>query len=347
VGIFFVLSGFVIRHVTCKRHSTLDNYLKDRASRIYSVVLPALVLTLLADMTSRRINPGFYANWSELATHPLERIFENLVFSAQLWTRDVSPLSNSPFWSLNYEVAYYVLYGCAFYLTGRKRIFWIAVTMLVVGPKILLLFPVWLIGCLAHDLYQRWNGSGRTAANLNWAIAGSLALAVGAFVAIRVDRGLLHSALQLRSFLYVESQRLNLGMTGGGISFYAVGLFGSIFFMRLLLAVRRIKVAADTKLVRMTRFISEGTFPIYLLHFPLYVLIAACIPYDHSSPFQKGLIFLAILTIGVLAGPPCNLLKVKLRSIGSKRTDAKVTAQGAAILLTPDYSRSESFSTHE
>ena len=326
VAIFFVLSGFVIRYVTCRRRSILDNYLKDRVSRIYSVVIPALLVTLAADTISRHINRAFYMSWSEYATHPISRIFENMIFTAQLWTRDVSPLSNSPFWSLNYEVAYYVLYGCAFYLTGRRRLFWIAVTVLVVGPKILLLFPVWLIGCFGHDLYQKQSGSGRLASDLNWAIAGGLVIVAGAGVAMWINRGLFNAALLLHSQMYVESQRLKLGMTGDGLAFYAIGLVGCVIFLRVLLMVRRFEIGSDTKMVRVARFIAEGTFPIYLLHFPLYVLIAACIPYNHASLFQKGLILLTILALGVLAGHPCNSLKTRLRSLTLERAKVETAA---------------------
>ncbi|MEO6910356.1 MAG: acyltransferase family protein [Edaphobacter sp.] len=47
VAIFFVLSGFVIRLVTTARVVDARDYVIDRASRIYSVVLPAIALTLL------------------------------------------------------------------------------------------------------------------------------------------------------------------------------------------------------------------------------------------------------------------------------------------------------------
>lgn len=300
--------------------------MKDRVSRIYSVVIPALVVTLVADAISRRVNPAFYANWSEYATHPLNRIFENMVFTAQLWARDVSPLSNSPFWSLNYEVAYYALYGCAFYLTGRRRIFWIAMIALVVGPKMLLLFPVWLIGCFAHDLYQKQRRSGRLAANLNRAIVGAIVVVIGIGLAMRFNHGLVNAAHLLRSRMYEESQRLKLGMTGGGLSFYAIGLVGCVIFLRLLLLVRRFEIRSDTKLVRVVRFISEGTFPIYLLHFPLYVLIAACVPYNHASLVQKGMILSTILTLGVLAAHPCNVLKTRLRSLTLERAKVETVA---------------------
>jgi len=308
VAVFFVLSGFVIRYVTCRRPSTFEKYSKDRASRIYSVVLPALLVTLIADSISRHVNPVFYvSNWGTFS-RPLGGMFENLVFSAQVWKRDISPLSNSPFWSLNYEVAYYVLYGCWFYLTGRKRWFWIAAITLIEGPSVIYLFPLWIAGCIAHDLYQKWNASGTTALHLNRAILGILGVLTVAFIATQVSHRLGQAAAHLITSKSFQRGRLRPGQ-------YSFGLVGTIFFMRLLLAARQIHIATDTRLVRFVRFVSEGTFPLYLLHFPLLVLIAACIPYNHASAFQKILIFLTVLTVGVLAGHPCNVLKVKLRNL--------------------------------
>jgi peptidoglycan/LPS O-acetylase OafA/YrhL len=41
---------------------------------------------------------------------------------------------------------------------------------------------------------------------------------------------------------------------------------------------------------RVVQFIPEGTFPIYLLHFPLLVLLASTVPYDRASAPQKCLL---------------------------------------------------------
>ena len=71
VAVFFVLSGFVIRYVTCRRRGTFESYSKDRASRIYSVVIPALLVTVIADSIARHVNPAFYlSNWGDSPSDP-------------------------------------------------------------------------------------------------------------------------------------------------------------------------------------------------------------------------------------------------------------------------------------
>ena len=314
VAIFFVLSGFVIRFVTTYKPSTFGHYLKDRASRIYSVALPALLLTWAADSVSHRVNPAYYSTW----LHPQStwlQLFTNSTFTAQLWTLDISPLSNSPFWSLNYEVGYYVLYGCGFYLRGYKRVLAVAVTMLVLGPKILFLFPVWLIGAYAYDLYQLWNEKGVTASRIT-RLLGATALALTVFgVVLSLDHPLLHTLVQRQLALHRLSMRYQMGMTGGALGFIVFAYLGTVVFLRALFYVRSLTLARDSPAVRWVRFIAEGTFPIYVIHFPLYVLIAACVPYNHRSVPQLGAILLLILTLGVLAGHPANLLKSRLRGM--------------------------------
>ena len=57
---FFVLSGFVIAHVTSNAESSPQSYTIARISRLYSVVIPALILTFICDNIGLRIDPAFY-----------------------------------------------------------------------------------------------------------------------------------------------------------------------------------------------------------------------------------------------------------------------------------------------
>jgi len=309
VAVFFLLSGFVIRYVTCRKPATLKHYLSDRASRIYSIALPALLFTLFADSISRHVNPTFYSPWEGTWTHPLLAIGKNLIFCGQLWTHNTDPLSNSPYWSINYEVAYYLLYGCWFYLTGLKKWFWIAGVCLFFGPRVLYLAPLWILGCAAHDLYRQWTSHGAKSSRLVWISLGSLSLLTASLTALCLETDTLLPHQGNYALLRIAFSS-NVRPTD-----YLFGAIWSIFFVGLLFAARQITMDARSVLARAAHFLSEGTFPIYLLHFPLYVLMAACIPYNHASPTQKIAIYLGVLTIGILAGHPGNLLKNKLRTL--------------------------------
>ncbi len=90
-------------------------YFIDRASRIYSVVVPALVITVLCEIAARAFYRPMFV-FPPLPWHDLPfQIGANLIFQAQDWGYEISPLSNDAFWSLSFECLYYVVYGLLFY----------------------------------------------------------------------------------------------------------------------------------------------------------------------------------------------------------------------------------------
>jgi peptidoglycan/LPS O-acetylase OafA/YrhL len=150
VLVFFVLSGFVIAWITETKEQTIEEYALSRAARLYSVILPVFLITAVLDGLGSAIDPRLYElEWRLSTVHPLVGYALSVVFLGQSWTLDVAPRSDLPFWSLNYEAWYYVLFAAAIFLQGRRRITALIVAALLAGPKILLLFPVWLMGAAA------------------------------------------------------------------------------------------------------------------------------------------------------------------------------------------------------
>jgi len=60
VMVFFVLSGFVIAWVTETRERSIDEYALSRVARLYSVIVPAFILTAVVDHVGMAINPALY-----------------------------------------------------------------------------------------------------------------------------------------------------------------------------------------------------------------------------------------------------------------------------------------------
>jgi peptidoglycan/LPS O-acetylase OafA/YrhL len=60
VDVFFVLSGFVIAYVSATRERQAGIYFASRATRIYSVAVPAIVLTAALDYVGLRENAAVY-----------------------------------------------------------------------------------------------------------------------------------------------------------------------------------------------------------------------------------------------------------------------------------------------
>lgn len=147
VIVFFVLSGFVIQYVTTHKETQLYDYSIARLARLYSVVLPALLLTLLCDSLGQAIKPEIYAQ--EFQTQPWLRLTASALFLSQSWGWDLTTLSNTAFWSLPYEFWYYQIFAAALFLRGRQRIFWVVFGCLAAGPSILVYLPIWLFGAAA------------------------------------------------------------------------------------------------------------------------------------------------------------------------------------------------------
>lgn len=88
----------------------------------------------------------------------LPDIVTSLLFLNHSWTHEAEAPFNIPYWSLCYEVWYYIIFGIAFFAPVRKRIFWSAIACLVAGPAILLLMPVWLMGVWLARRRPHFNG---------------------------------------------------------------------------------------------------------------------------------------------------------------------------------------------
>jgi peptidoglycan/LPS O-acetylase OafA/YrhL len=297
----FLLSGLVIRYVTVIRRGRMTDFWVDRISRVYSVVVPALAFTIVASYVAMRINPGYYMpNWGFNSSNPLLRIGMNLVFMAQSWKLSLDPFSNTPFWTLSYEVFYYVFYAVAFYLAGKSRVFWLVVAAVLAGQHILLLLPLWLIGCLAHDIYQRARDPRISLRKLNLRF---LAVGVGGAIVVPAMFWLL---IYLKGFLtrFLWAHHYAPINLHWAYIYYAEGLPTVFVLLWAMLVFERLKVAEKATWVQWVRVLSEATFPLYLLHFPLYVLIVAIFPNERANAwFKFGMLVLCVAVSALLAKP--------------------------------------------
>ena len=264
VAVFFILSGFVIRYVTKLKYTSIGEYWVDRSSRIYSVVLPAIVFTIAADLISYHFSPAYYMqNWGYAVNQPLFRILANASFLSQIWSHDISLFSNGPFWTLSYECLYYVLYGVFFYLAGWRQIVWVLFMMALMGPHMLMLVPLWCFGCVAHELYQRLRLPSVNFVRLNLLFA---AIAVGTTLFWARIVAALYWAKHFETLLFWHLHRKPLDLAW--ITwYYRTGFPFAFLLLWLLLWTDRIALNSRSRLVLYLRFMSEGTFGLYLFHF--------------------------------------------------------------------------------
>lgn len=302
VGVFFVLSGFTIRMIyPGPEDFSFASYAAERWSRILSVAIPALLLTVVLDTVSWRANPSYYlGNWPGLLNHPLRQVLINLLGVSEVWGQDITPLSNSPFWSIGYELGFYLVYGL--WLSGRKLL---AVgSLLLLGPQTALLLPLWLLGVVVYDVCCARPPAGPLR---HGALIASL-LAVGALLsaaAVAVFGERARTAFAAASGLNLH--RVPLALILGALTFFAVFIIGALLSNQL--AVR-----PSAKSMAVVRWFGNLTFPIYLFHFPMFVFLGALHLYDRLSALQRILAFLIVLTLVAVMAPATDYLKVWLRS---------------------------------
>lgn len=306
VGVFFVLSGFIIRYVTLYREASISEYLADRASRLYSVVLPALGFTVVADLISRHLSAG---GLTSSVGEYLLRVFASLSFMSETWFQDLTPFGNGPFWSLSFEAFYYVLYGVGFYLRGRKRIALLLAASLLAGPGILMLAPIWFLGSYLFDVYQDLLPSRGRSLRAVAGIVACAALALGAVAAIPHGDRVAAKAWAFHFNLQLIAWRFYKISTW----YYESGVPAGLALLTLLLLFDRVKISMKSRAVRFMRYVADGTFPLYLFHFPMLLLIRAVVPYNPASRWQLAIVFLSVIVSSILLGGVCNGFKDILR----------------------------------
>ncbi len=318
VPVFFVLSGFVIRLITrarehnlrASRHTFLRAFLIDRAARIYSVVLPAMLLTLLVTAAVRGIDPaGFAAYWAGTSNHAALRILLNLTFLSQSWGHNTIPFLNTPFWSLSYECLYYVGFALLMFLRGGKRIVALLLWALATGPQVLFLLPVWAFGCVVYDAYH-WLRSRPAAQFLRSALLILMTAGFGTR-ALRAwpPRLLLRFAALPNPLALAHQPQMRATMFA-----FAVGIGAAFALLAALLLSDLIVLTRRNPWPRRFRHVADGTFSLYLMHYPLMVLATTLGLYRPHALARNLLVTAVVCLILILAARPLDLLKLRLRT---------------------------------
>src|SRR5215831_1518283 len=161
VIVFFVLSGYVIAYITATKEGKWQDYTASRLSRVFSVAIPAIALTIVLDAVGRQLVPSAYGypfDWFGL------RVLASLLMLDEVWFVSITAFSNVPYWSICYESWYYVAFGILTFV--RRSWAWplLLVLALALGPKIALLAPIWAMGVLLY----RWRGLAEISERLGW-----------------------------------------------------------------------------------------------------------------------------------------------------------------------------------
>jgi peptidoglycan/LPS O-acetylase OafA/YrhL len=147
VIVFFVLSGCLVTMSASRPGISFKSFFIARLGRLYSVVLPALIISLVVYVVLVYMNAYTTV---EIPNNGLlfPRFFMNLTFLSQSFDFFAVPPMNAAFWSISYEFMYYLIIAVVLLIKGCKKYVFIILIAFIVGIKVLLLFPCWLIGSL-------------------------------------------------------------------------------------------------------------------------------------------------------------------------------------------------------
>lgn len=290
VIIFFVLSGYVISYVASGKEGEPVEYWSSRLSRFYSLAIPVVLLCPILDAIGQSLAPHFYIGKST-NDHTILRIVTSLAFLNEIWTAGIMTFSNTPYWSLNYEMWYYVLFAVIAFLKGRARIVLATMVALLVGPKILLLAPLWWLGVLIH----RWQALYRLPKPLCWLLFLSSFPLYAAYIHFDIAY---RSSDLLRNWIG-EYWTVQLSFSKFFLGNYLLGLAIAANFVGFR-GIAEQFAAPLIMLEKPVRWLAGYTFSLYLMHQPLLQLYAALFRGDPQGHlFYWQVVIATIVTIGI------------------------------------------------
>jgi peptidoglycan/LPS O-acetylase OafA/YrhL len=279
VLVFFVLSGYlvggsVIRNIAANRWSW-KSYAADRLTRLYIVLIPALLLTAGLDYAikhAHRVIEMIPDSNLDHFSDSLSTFLGNSFFLQKIYCAPFG--SDISLWSLSYEFWYYLAFPFlaigvlrAKTLIGRAACIGAAAAAYILMRSAAWLFPVWMLGTSLYYLKdwrlvpQRWHRP-------------LLLLTVAGMV--------MHSAVAAR-----------MSKTVPVISQWVFGVL--VFFLLFLLLQMEVKRPLAKAYVSVARYLSSRSYTIYLVHAPVIVALIAFSGHEYSEPVPSQIALSAIL----------------------------------------------------
>jgi peptidoglycan/LPS O-acetylase OafA/YrhL len=290
VLLFFVLSGYlvggsVIKSFQLQRWSWRD-YLLRRMTRLWVVLIPALLLTLFWDSLGKHLNPSgyqgafhiLYGSGPSTATPAdlgIGALLGNLCFLQTIFVPVYG--SNSPLWSITNEFWYYLLFPLLISGFLIRGVIWKAASMLL-AVAILFFLPrsiicqgfAWVLGAGIFYLQQKQWAMRSFTSPLFLYVSIALMFFVLVISRMGVLRDLFDTVLGL-SFVPLVAA---CSVRGGGAGLYS-----------------RLSAAA-----------SEFSYTLYLVHFPIMAFLFFIFMPGRQVPVSSASIgvFGAILLLVIL-----------------------------------------------
>lgn len=304
VVIFFVLSGYVIAHVTEIKERSFFLYFVSRFSRLYSVVIVSLLLTYFFDTYGSILNPSAYKTIEKNTTiiayiSSLFFINEYQIFSFG----GIAPGTNGPFWSLSFEFSYYTIAALLIFSRPIYAIFFSTLILVAAGKTISILMPIWLLGFL---LYKKKNTIPKIVKNY------SSSIFILTFLAL-----LLLPYANIPLFKYDIGIRFPYTFRLGDRNII-IDYVTAILFLIHLASAHFLKITIRSKFDEFIRWLGLLTFPMYCIHLPALYFFRAISPFEITTIYNTVYIAASVMSVVIIFTPICERFKVKIRVFLSK-----------------------------
>ncbi len=282
VVVFFVLSGLVVAFAADQRDKTAGRFAFARITRLLSVAFPALMLCYGLDRIGATLWPDAYAGWWYNPIGLGQTLWEGLSFTSQ-WGNDLTRIgTNGPYWSLSYEAAFYVLFGIALWTKGATRIMALTAGALLIGPRILILMPAWLMGVAVWHMIKSGNLPARNKAPAA-IIVPLIAYVVSQYI------GAPDKLTALSASLLGMEHTGSLGFSDEFLWNAVVGVFIATHLAGVASIARN-----DIRNLPFIRWLAGGSFSLYLVHYPLLQFLSPAMGDFAHTP--EGYITLLLIT---------------------------------------------------
>ena len=296
VVVFFVLSGYLVGYATyrkliIKRNDSFScevplkastynfaEYFLDRWSRIYSVLLFAIVFTLVLDSIGASLSSNYLKAELIPQDHEILRLLINIFSLQGVQGYRVQLGSNPALWSIGYEFCYYMLFGLIIFKRNifRRNITFVlsfVIISLLLGPNMMNYFIIWFLGFIVFLMFHQ----------------------VGIKLPPLFILPLFLSLLIVNHFTVYNNIF--------GLSYFLQDLLFSLFVCLILLCESNNKLSGKY-LVLFNKNMADFSYSIYSFHLPIIFMYYSIIaPKHHFEQFMYEsilLIFICIVTAKIL-----------------------------------------------
>jgi peptidoglycan/LPS O-acetylase OafA/YrhL len=294
VLVFFVLSGYWVGGSILRGHAqgsfSWATFATARLSRLWIVIVPALLFTCVMDAVTRRVSthnspiatPEAYHDVIPPSIQDASTLFvgiQNVVFLQELHAPTFG--TNTPLWSLAYEFWYYLIFAAAVGAARRNltlgsraaALALVSVCIIVAGREIALLSLYWLLGAAVAYLTGKLPPDRNLRASTLWRCLGSLILFAG---------------------LVISKNELSVG---GRV---AIGVATGIL---IYVSPRTYPVQTLGLISKAIVTLASFSFSLYAIHLPVAVLLATIVGPDANRrwiPSWGSTISFLMLIISIL-----------------------------------------------